>query len=634
MNVIVLSHNVATALGELMRKATLKKSVQLITAFVIFVTFMGAVLLYWGFREFPYQKFSHILQTNKLDMIEGSVELEEGSSVNPEDLKVFKLLANSHSKLSVSKSNVLITDLIFKGVSKNQCDKQYCLQYLLPVENIPSHVWRSLIGIEDERFFEHKGVDFKAVARAIVKDIISLSMKQGASTITQQLVKNLFLSSEKKISRKVKEALYSFYIEYNYSKEEIVQLYLNIVYWGVVQGVEARGIKSASLLYFEKKPELLSVYESIILVSMLKGPEFYHPLRHLNRLKSRVSTLVERLDGGEFPQGMIKKWSDKKWQQWHEKLTEGDKERIFFPLLFQGPQVATKKIFSHYSFVRRAYAKLKNYRAESGRPIALKMITGTLEEKDNYFSFYSSLERNRDKAIKSEFHQVGSILKPIIYSLLVEMGLDMGEESSTQSLELDLLSGKWLPHEPSWRFRNKDGITFKTALQKSLNRPLIRASQKIGFDKLEEKLKLKIPRLTVPLREYPAQLLGAIELSLYDLFEIYKEFFRNSCQSNIRQIVEILSDTKKTTISRLLKNELEDIPFFGKTGTSNGSVDNWFIGFDGTELTIIWVGVEQERDKPLKKFSGPGRAFPIYQDYLLSNGRRMGELFSRCSAVN
>jgi penicillin-binding protein 1B len=211
-------------------------------------------------------------------------------------------------------------EFILPPPTANDCLELYCLQLRRPFADIPSVLWRGLIGIEDIRFLGHVGFDVRAIARALFKDIISLGFVEGGSTITQQLAKNLFLSSEKSLWRKLKELVVAVAIEARFEKDEIIQAYLNEVYWGVLQGVRVKGFHAASMLYFHKLPNHLSSYEALILVSLLKGPSYYHPLRHLERLRARVDVIARNLQDKEIVAQDMVLWSEQNWLDWQEKL--------------------------------------------------------------------------------------------------------------------------------------------------------------------------------------------------------------------------------------------------------------------------------------------------------------------------
>ena len=219
-------------------------------------------------------------------------------------------------------------------------------------------------------------------------------------------------------------------------------------------------------------------------------------------------------------------------------------------------------------------------------------------------------------------HQLGSILKPLIYSIILK-DENLEEAVSVEKLVMPLKSGKWTPRDHLKE--NESSVTIRRAIQRSLNIPLVKMSQEYGFDKLEKELKEYLPRLKTPLREYPSQLLGAVELNLLELDTLFKSFFEKVCKdSKFRAVYESLIDPTYTTVSRRSQG-LEGLSFFGKTGTSNNSMDNWFVFHGGEETIIIWFGYLGRREKQLFRLSGAATSFEILKSYLLGRGKRIGQ---------
>jgi penicillin-binding protein 1B len=240
------------------------------------------------------------------------------------------------------------------------------------------------------------------------------------------------------------------------------------------------------------------------------------------------------------------------------------------------------------------------------------------------FNFYSKYERETKNAIERERHQVGSTLKPIIYAALTDLGVDLEQSVETGPVQLQLKSGAWTPQE-SQRVQEST-VSVAQALRMSLNRPLIRLAQTVGFDVLEEYFLVDIPTLKRPLGEYPAQLLGSLELSLSELAKLYEQFFFKQCRGNSGAIINILDDPKQTTIKRVVGRVMSQMRFFGKTGTSNGGRDNWFVFYDGAQMSVVWVGQESGRQGEKLNLYGSSTAFKILENYLLYRGRLFNDL--------
>jgi len=260
------------------------------------------------------------------------------------------------------------------------------------------------------------------------------------------------------------------------------------------------------------------------------------------------------------------------------------------------------------------------------------LVTRTnCQESDcpSYF-YYSKNQRNRQQAYLEEKHQLGSILKPIVYEALIESGIKWNDNVSTSEIELQLKSGKWKPKEVT---RSPElEMTVSEALQKSRNIPMIRLVQQIGFKNVEEILRSRIPGLLMPLEQYPSQLLGAIEKPMRDIEKVFSDFIQRQCFQIRQNVISLdestlgqLSSPELTTVRGQASKLTKQHKFFGKTGTSNSGLDSWFVGFDGQFLTIIWVGDESRGEGKNYKHGGAGIAFPIYQDFYLYSGQRIME---------
>lgn len=571
--------------------------------------------------------------------------LDEGSRLLKEDLSVYWTWNQSDvgfedeltfeqraGKVDVAQGYIYPkANLVLSPLEMNHCDQVYCLQHRMLFHEIPSLLWRGLIGIEDYRFLEHKGIDPKSLMRAIWHDIKVLRLEQGGSTLTQQLVKNLFYTSEKKFSRKLKEMVVSAYLEFKLDKEQILQMYFNEVMWGSIQGVKLKGINAAAMGYFNKKPIELTPYEVCILISLLKGPYFYSPVTHLERLRERVEVVNSRLrELNLFPKEAIV-WDDKKWKTWGKEITKRN-EGVLLKSLYYLTRSSKPQMFKYFVLIRNIEELKRKLKKEyPKKDLAIKSLLFQVDNKEikRKFEYYTKYEREWDKALNVEKHQVGSTLKPIIYWILVKNGLSLEDEVETAPLTLKLKSGPWSPREAHKEKREK--ISYEEALIHSFNRPVIRAVEGYGWKAMEKELRPLIPQLLTPLSEYPAQLLGSIEMSLDELGSLYATFLKAGCYEGIGpSVINALSDPTVTTIRYRVGDKLGQMRFFGKTGTTNNGNDNWFIGYDGKELLVTWVGIESGRniDENLNLY-GSNSAFLVFRDYFMNRGKLFNEMVCR-----
>lgn len=576
--------------------------------------------------------------------------LEKNSKIRKSDLDNYMLFskepngesfkeATNNGLIEHSGNSFIINeDLELPELEQNSCDRVRCIQIRKAFADIPSQIWKALLGTEDFRFLDHRGVDPIAITRAIVVDIIAMKFIQGGSTLTQQLVKNLFLTNEKKLSRKLKEIIYAIYIENILEKEEILSLYLNEVFWGSYEGIYLKGYHAASLAYFGKEPEQLSEYEATILVSFLKGPNYYRLSNGYSRIKQRADAVFKRLVSLKlFSGGENKLWSEAQWSEFEDQYNKRVKLNNFktYQIVSTNREQGLEP-FEKIVFIKSAVAKqVEIANRFEGVDFAIKALV--LDMKcDNFdckdgFSHYSKMERDKRKAITEEYHQVGSLLKPIVYDSLIKLGRSYDEIVSTKPITLDLLSGKWTPKDYSKAKVSE--ITLREALQKSKNIPLIRAVSEVGFSEVEQIVENYIPRLKKPLSEYPAQLLGAVDLSLDEVVTNYRKFILNKCDEIKAKpeifessVLKYMSVANETTISRLARFPLKNSLIFGKTGTSNKGLDNWYLAFDGSQMFVIWFGVETNRDQVNLRLSGTTTAFLIFQSFINARGKEISEV--------
>lgn len=583
---------------------------------------------------------------------EGSVtrisDLEAESLVNKKELMFYMSAAGGEvdsDKLVIEKNDgslfVVKTDFQLPSLKKNNCKDVYCIQVYTEFNEIPSTIWKGLIGIEDVRFLEHSGFDFFGILRAFVKNVFTLSFKQGASTITQQLMKNTYFSNKKSIVRKVKEIVASAYIEGKFEKEKILEFYLNNIIWGSSNGIKVKGVYSAALYLFGKNLNSISHYEMAIIISLLKGPYFYHPLNHKSRLQERADLVFKKLqEMNLIPDSSINPWSDKDWIQFENELKEREGLGLYNSLYkTMSDESEAISDYEKYVFNNSSWSVINRLELLWGRNnVGIKAILRK-GDSDKEWNYYSKFERKLSDGISVEKHQVGSLLKPIIYKFLIENNINWDQIVSTDPFTLKLKSGEWTPSEASRRIPKE--VTVEQALLWSLNRPLIRLSNEVGFKKIEDYLTNYIENLLVPLGEYPSQLLGSVELPLFKIFQIYEKFYKNECEMKEKNEeylgpLWVLSNPNKNTLRNKHDKIMSNLSFFAKTGTTNKGLDNWFVFNDGFLRGVIWVGFEGARTIEDKKTFGSTTAYEIYRSFVTQRAKRYGEFdcefFNRKSA--
>lgn len=576
--------------------------------------------------------------------------LEEGSIVKQDELKSYLLFSSEQTPAGERINQLLFNaelsplegypELLqvnnqFKiaGLLKNDCQEIYCYQHYLPFDSIPTLFWKGLIGIEDKRYLDHFGVDPLSLLRAFLTNIKTGKYSQGGSTISQQLVKNLFLTNEKTFSRKIKEMIVSLYVESKFPKEKILEAYLNEVHWGALQGIKIKGVFAASLIYFGKKPSEITPFEGAILVGLLKGPGFFNPLKNLEKLKIRTKTVYKKLvEDGTVGSDPTIEWQEKNWNNWYSRLKKNEKSKHVHSLWQtlkdedEGLGNYEKYVLMHkISDVKNNISERLNGKLDT-RDISIKVLVGPAKAASIY-GYYSKVERNKEKALKEEKHQIGSTVKPIVYDVFLDFGKKMADYVSVLPLTVKLKSGPWSPKES--HAIDESEVTLLEALLRSYNRPVIRIAEELGFLLVEEKLKGYFPQLKTPLAEFPSGLLGSIELSVSEFRSIYLKFIEKECKKILsgeripeESVLYLLSDPNQTTVEKTVDGVMQKLKFFGKTGTTNNGYDNWYVAFDGKNLTLVWVGYEGERKtKPLGLY-GATTAFEIFQNFYRDRGKR------------
>lgn len=632
-------------MGIRLSKLTFKRVIKWSAGAFLVCVALGLLYVFMVVRELKLKLSAYEIRPEEAQKT-ASI-LEKGSFTWTNALETYADFAKSRvplkelreeKKLEKVGSRYLIKDDIeLPPIFSNQCARYRCFQNRVPFKEIPSSLWKGLLGIEDYRFLQHKGVDPVSILRALIADIKAMSLVQGGSTLTQQLAKNLFLTNEKRFERKLREVVYALYLERAFSKEEIVTLYFNEIFWGAIGGIYIKGVDMASRVYFGKAPSELDDFEASMLIGLLKGPYYYHPLNHPERLKSRTNVVFNRLRELKLMSAdQDLAWSDKKWKSWTDSLRKKHKSGLMKSvyLASKNDQAGLEPFekFIYYEAVSRARAALSE-RTE-GVDIAVKsaIVSSKCEDLDcpQSFTFYSKTERDRRRALFEERHQVGSVLKPIIYQQLIEEGKSLDDFVSTRPITLKLKSGNWTPNDGD--YNGLEEVTLKYAIQKSRNIPLIRAASEVGFEALENRLLDYFPNMLTPLGEYPAQLLGAIELSLNELSKAYLKFLDRQCQdfksgksSYEDSLIYFLAQAEETTISRVAGDVIRSSLIFGKTGTTNNGLDNWYIAFDGQNFYATWFGVDSQRAGKKLRLYGSNSAFRIFQNFIQYRGKQVSE---------
>lgn len=515
---------------------------------------------------------------------------------------------------------------------------------------IPPRMIEALIAVEDTAFFEHDGVNLEAIFRAVIKDIQSMSLKEGASTITQQLIKNMVLTRERKFSRKLKEVILAYQIEKKLNKEQILERYLNEVYLG--HGYY--GVKTAAQGYFKKSLDALSLKEIAILVGLPKAPSNYDPTRHLDLSIARANAVITRLkDLGWISKDEYISAINELPVVYDETLTQNKAPYVI--------DEAIKQLSTIYPDIKSGGYKVNltiDLRLQNAAQNALQMGYDEILKRDNNASTdklngailvtnpqngqilamlggidYAKSNYNR---VTQSTRQPGSSFKPFVYQIALNSGYSPASKVADVAMAFDGVGDDKKAWKPKNYVKDFAGfISLKEALTKSRNLATISLLVDVGFDNVWKKLgefgfKNIPPNLSIAL--------GSFGISMIDYSELYSVFAglgRISKPYLINQITDRYGQSKEfkpsfreiepakqaylmidmmrsvVTSGTARRARIEGVEVAGKTGTTNNNIDAWFCGFTPDMQAIIWYG--NDDNTPMRKIEGGGlTAAPVF----------------------
>lgn len=521
-------------------------------------------------------------------------------------------------------------------------------------KDIPARVIEALVATEDTSFFEHNGINIEAIFRALIKDIHAMKMVEGASTITQQLIKNTVLTRQKTLTRKINEAILAYTVESSLTKEQILERYFNHVYFG--HGYY--GIKTAAQGYFNKSLDALSIKEIAILVGLPKAPSSYDPTRHMDLSLSRANQVVNRM----YTLGWISEAEYTKATLEHPMVYDETLTRNKAPYVVDE---AIKSLSAEYDDIKKGGYKIylsidlklqqlaheslnvgyKGMVSRLGKDVNSSELNGAMVVMENSTGNVLALVGGVDYA-KSSFNratqskrQPGSSFKPFLY----QKALDWGYSPLS---EIPDISRTYVNSETdeTWTPRNYENdfeglITLKEALVHSRNLATINLLSLLGLDTVYKELKKDgFKSLTMDL----SIALGSFGVSPLEYSSFYSMFPNYGVRTDPllvrkvinRQGVEKVYEAKTQTITSpkqsylmidMMKEvvkrgtgrnaQVPGIEIAGKTGTTNSSVDVWFCGFSPDIEVITWYG--NDNNTPLKKGETGGKAAaPAFKHFM------------------
>ncbi|MCT7568438.1 transglycosylase domain-containing protein [Aliarcobacter butzleri] len=517
-------------------------------------------------------------------------------------------------------------------------------------DDIPARVIEGLVAIEDTQFFEHWGINPDAISRAMIKNLKAGGFVEGASTLTQQLIKNLTLTREKKLMRKVKEALLAIRLETILTKEEILERYLNHTYFG--HGYY--GIKTAAKGYFNKDLYELSLKEIAILVGLPRAPSFYDPTRNLQVSLARANQVVTRLD----TLGWITK------EQYEEAINETPTihnqtltknvapyaidyaisqlindvpdiiyggYKVYLTIDLDAQEMANDSIKRAYEeALKRDLEIRKNSKDPDNNPYTKELNAAmiTMESSTGkILAMVGGVDYNQsvfNRAFQSK-RQAGSAIKPFLYQTALNEGYNPASQlfdiSRTYNYTVGGVQKKWQPKNYGGNFQGI--VTLRDSLTQSRNLSTLNLVTDVGVGVVTNDLK------TYGFKDIVDNLsitLGSMSVSLVEFSEAYSTFANNGTQVKPYIVEQIVNkDGKSVTFEPQTKEinkpeqnylmvsilndvvnkgtgkraAVEGIELAGKTGTTNDNIDAWFCGFSPSIQTIVWFG--QDDNTPMRK---------------------------------
>jgi penicillin-binding protein 1A len=523
----------------------------------------------------------------------------------------------------------------------------------VPLARIPQVLRRAVIDTEDAAFYRHHGISLRGVLRASFRNVRERGLAEGGSTITQQLARNLFLTNEKALSRKIAEMLLAVQIERRLTKDEILERYLNQVYFG--QG--AYGVEAAAEVYFGKPAKDLTLPESALLAGLIRAPSYYSPYDHVDRAKVRRLEVLQRMvDLGDLtPKQMHTAQAApihliEKGNMGFVGVRAPYFVSYILPPLLQryGEEVLYKgglRIYTTLDLTMQATAEAavrqgidqgikQHLNAHQGAMVVLDPATGYIRAMIGGYDFRASQFNRAWQAHR----QPGSAFKPFTYTTAILRGFPLTTMLEDQPLSFPLPGGKtWEPKNFDQKWHGT--ISMRYALENSINVATIRLEEKVGPKAvIETAHRMGIQSTLQPVLSLT---LGSSDVTLLEMVSAYGVFASGGVRAtpmavlkvtdsrgkvledNVPQRTVVLSPEVAYVMTDLLKGVVKrgtgvaagiGIPQAGKTGTADDYRNAWFIGFTPSLVTGVWVG--NDDDSPMNRVVGGGLPAQIWASYM------------------
>ncbi len=510
------------------------------------------------------------------------------------------------------------------------------------VAKLPAYVREAVLAIEDRRFYEHAGIDPWGILRAMAANILAGRFVQGGSTVTQQLAKNLFLSRDKTIKRKAQEAILALWLEHEFTKDEILSAYLNRVYFGS----GAYGIDAAARIYFGKNASRLTLWETAVVIGLLKAPSRYSPASNPDLAAQRARVVLGAMvDAGYMTEtkkagvvetdlalvprvdasGMQLYFADWVLEQIGEYVTVLDEDIVVKTTLSSEMQALSSSKISGFVTARGKDGRFGQAAFLAMLPDgAVKAMVGGVDYRQSQFNRTTQARR-----------QPGSAFKPFVYLAALEKGFSADDKMEDRPID----DGKYRPQNFDGKYKGR--VTLEQALAHSLNSVAVRLARDTGLAAVINAAR----RLGVasPLRADLSLALGSSEMTMLELVSGYAAFANGGAAIAPYAIVEIENKNGHVLYRReipafdraadrgdinALVRMMEGVVAFGtgraaqipgygvagKTGTSEASRDAWFIGFTDDVVAGVWLG--NDDNSPMQDVTGGSAAAHLWREVM------------------
>ena len=546
---------------------------------------------------------------------------------------------------------------------------QPIMQNELKISDFPVNCLNAVMAIEDSEFLVHSGLSYIGLTRSLIKNITKMRYAQGGSTITQQLVKNYFLTPEKTLKRKIKELYLAVKLESEWTKDQILETYLNIIYMGQAGAFQVSGFGAASEYYFSKPVQQLDLPECSLMAAIINNPGSYNPWKHADKAQARRNLVLTKMkelkliNEKEFNDAVIAKLPEQVEpkasetapyffeavrQQISEMKFSENPQNIYTSLDLEEQQNAQVALQKHISELERSRKNLVKNKAKGlkleGLVISSENQTGLINTLVGGQS-YRQTQFNR--ALNGK-RQIGSLIKPFVYLTALLDGATPLTKVVDQKFEWNYDKKTWSPENYDKKFHGEVPLYY--ALKESLNASTAQVAYKVGLQKIID-LAHQIGFVS-NMETTPATSLGASTHYPIELVDSYRTFanlgkytksgyiekIKNKDNEMIFQfspsfeqkldsaatsvLVGMLKETLKSGTAKSAQALGWASPSAGKTGTTSDNKDAWFSGFTPYQTTVVWLGYDLGASSQLTGGSG---AVPVWVDIMKLTKQKWSE---------